>query len=144
MAPRDFLGRRLRYSARSLEIQSKQLDGALSAGGVEAVIAAYLSPEHRDHPAQGCASAALLPEVGREPLDTRQLYTEHFLILTRQLANELDPRVGDREGTALSIFATLIGTLQLARAVDNAELSDRILIEGANAARALAAPTGGE
>ncbi|MCV9937132.1 hypothetical protein OIU35_12220 [Boseaceae bacterium BT-24-1] len=39
----------------------------------------------------------------------------------------------------MSILATSIGTLQLARVVDNAELSDRILTAGANAARALAA-----
>lgn len=94
---------------------------------------------HRDHPGLGCASAALLPELGREPSDTRELYTEHVLTLARQLAAQLDPQLADREGTAMSIFATLIGTLQLAGAVDNSELSDRILTAGANAARALAA-----
>jgi TetR/AcrR family transcriptional repressor of nem operon len=35
------------------------------------------------------------------------------------------------------MFATLIGTLQLARAVDSANLSDRILAAGAAAARAI-------
>ena len=125
--------------AAAMEIQSTQLEEALSAGGVEAVIAGYLSPEHRDHPGQGCANAALLPELGREPSDTRELYTEHFLTLARQLAAQLSPQLADREGAAISIFALLIGTLQLARAVDNAELSDRVLAGGANAARTLAA-----
>jgi AcrR family transcriptional regulator len=125
--------------ATAMEVQSSQLRDALAAGGVEAVITAYLSPEHRDHPGLGCASAALLPELGREPSSTRELYTEHCLTLARQLAAHLSPHLADREGTAISIFATLIGALQLARAIDNAELSDRILTVGANAARALAA-----
>jgi AcrR family transcriptional regulator len=129
--------------ATAMEVQSTQLDEALAAGGVEAAIVAYLSPEHRDHPGVGCASAALLPELGREPSQTRQLYTAHLLTLARQLAAHLDPQ-SDPEGTAISIFATLIGTLQLARAVDDVELSARILATGANAARQLAgiaAPT---
>jgi hypothetical protein len=46
--------------------------------------------------------------------------------------------VAGSEGSAISIFATLIGALQLARAVDNVELSDRILVLGADAARVLA------
>jgi NAD(P)-dependent dehydrogenase (short-subunit alcohol dehydrogenase family) len=78
-------------------------------------------------------------ELSREPWDTRELYTGHFLTLARQLAARLGPHLADREGSAIAIFATLIGTLQLARAVDNAEVSDRILTVGANAARALAA-----
>jgi hypothetical protein len=43
------------------------------------VIDAYLSAQHRDNPGKGCASSALLPELGREPPETRQLYTEHVL-----------------------------------------------------------------
>lgn len=127
--------------AAALEVQSTQLEEALSAGGVEAVIAGYLSPEHRDHPGQGCANAALLPELGREPPDTRKLYTEHVLVLVRQLAAALSPQLADREGAAISIFASLFGTLQLARAVDDTDLSDRILAAGADAARALARPS---
>jgi len=126
--------------ASALEHQSVQLENVFAAGGIEAAIGAYLSPEHRDHPGLGCASAALLPELGRESSDTRRLYTEHFLTLAHQLASQLAEQGTDREGTAMSIFATLIGTLQLARAVDRPELSDRILAAGANAARALAQP----
>src|SRR5438270_2419124 len=34
----------------ALEEQSDQMRQALAAGGLEAVLAAYLSPEHRDNP----------------------------------------------------------------------------------------------
>src|SRR6266567_9276092 len=33
--------------------------------GLEQIVRAYLSVEHRDHPEDGCPSAALLDEIGR-------------------------------------------------------------------------------
>ncbi|MER8467819.1 TetR/AcrR family transcriptional regulator, partial [Mesorhizobium sp. M1396] len=45
------------------------------------------------------------------------------------------PRAKDPEGVALAVFATLIGALQMARAVKGTELSDRILAAGKDAAR---------
>ncbi|KQT62240.1 TetR family transcriptional regulator [Aureimonas sp. Leaf460] len=124
--------------ASGMEGQSAWLSDHLAAGGIEAVIAAYLSPEHRDHPGLGCPSSALLPELGREPPVTRALYTDHFLALARQIAGKLDPDLANRDGTAIALFATLIGTMQLARAIDRPDVSDRILAHGADAARALA------
>ena len=124
--------------ATALDEQSEQVGELLAAGGPNMIIDTYLSAEHRDTPGKGCASSALLPELGREAPETRQLYTEHVLPLVHQLAGQLDPEIADREGMAFSVFATLIGTLQLARAVGDADLSDRILAAGADAARILA------
>jgi AcrR family transcriptional regulator len=125
--------------AAALEDQSEQIGEALAAGGLTMAIDAYLSAAHRDNPGKGCASAALLPEIAREPSETRQLYTERLLTLLRQVSAEL-PRTRDPEGVAFGIFATLIGTLQMARAVEGPELSDRILAAGADAARTLIQP----
>jgi AcrR family transcriptional regulator len=125
--------------AAAMELQAQQLAEALAAGGPEMGIAAYLSAEHRDNPGTGCASAALLPEVARQPPDTREVYTERLLVLVRQLAAAL-PQTRDPEGAAIGVFATLIGALQLARAVAGTELSDRILAAGADAARTLIQP----
>jgi len=125
--------------AAALEDQSEQIQEALAAGGLTMAIDAYLSAAHRDNPGKGCASAALLPEIAREPSETRQLYTERLLTLLRQVSAEL-PRTRDPEGVAFGIFATLIGTLQMARAVEGTELSDRILAAGADAARTLIQP----
>ena len=77
--------------AAALEDQSDQIRDLLAAGGPEMAIDAYLSAEHRDNPGKGCASAALLPEIAREPAETRQVYAEHFLNLVRQVAAELPP-----------------------------------------------------
>jgi len=121
--------------AAAMDDQSNLLRGVLAEGGLEAVIAAYLSPEHRDSPETGCTWAALLPELARQPADTRSVYTERFLETLRELAAAIPAEVEDRESVALGAYATLIGALQLARAVNRTPLSDRILAAGADAAR---------
>lgn len=126
--------------AAAMVEQSEQIEGLLAAGGPDLVIDTYLSAQHRDNPGIGCASSALLPELGREPAETRHLYTAQVLSLVHQVAAELDPQLDDRQGVAIAVFAMLVGTLQLARAVDDPELSNRILAAGAVAARALARP----
>src|SRR4051812_37775337 len=55
--------------AVTLESQADQIREVIAAGGLEAAIAVYLSPEHRDNPGMGCTSAALLPEVARQPVE---------------------------------------------------------------------------
>jgi TetR/AcrR family transcriptional regulator, transcriptional repressor for nem operon len=124
----------------ALEDQSHRLQDAFAAGGLEAVLAVYLSAEHRDNPGSGCVSAALLPELARQPPETRSLYASRFLTMVYQMASSLPPQTQDPEGVALAIYATLIGALQLARATQGTALSDRILAAGADAARALVQP----
>ena len=74
---------------QALEAQSQQMREALAAGGVEAAIATYLSATHRDNPATGCASAALLPEIARQPVETRQAYTDQLKTLVKLLSSAL-------------------------------------------------------
>ena len=123
----------------ALARQSEWLRGVLDEGGIERLIDIYLSPQHRDNPGQGCASAALLPELARQPDETRGMYAKQSRTLVRQLADALPADVEAKEDIACAIFATLIGTLQLARAVDK-ETSDRILRSARNSIRALANP----
>ena len=124
--------------AAALEDQSARMSELLAAGGPEMAIDAYLSAAHRDNPGKGCASAALLPELARQPAEARQLFTERFLTLVSQMSAALPPQAKDPEG--LGVYATLIGALQLARAVEGTELSDRVLEAGKEAARILAGP----
>jgi len=124
--------------AAAMDNQSGQLREMVADGGLEAVIAAYLSPEHRDNPEAGCTLAALLPELARQPLDIRIVYMERILDAVRAMASALPGETGDREATVIGIYATLIGTLQLARAVGGTPLSERVLAAGADAARQLA------
>jgi len=106
--------------------------------GLETAIGSYLSPEHRDDPGQGCPLAALLPELARQPFETRRVYADNFLALARELASALPAKTADPEAVAMAVYATLIGSIQLARAAEGTDLSDRILAAGRDAVRVLA------
>jgi len=118
--------------------QATRFGNFIAEGGLDVALDAYLSPEHRDDPGQGCPLAALLPELARQPLETRRVYADNFLALTRDLASALPAKTKDTEAVAIAIYATLIGSVQLARAAQGTELSDRILAAGRDAVRALA------
>jgi AcrR family transcriptional regulator len=117
--------------------QAVWLRRVLDEGGLDRLIDFYLSPDHRENPAQGCASAALLPELARQPEETRSMYAEQSRVLVLLLAEALPSDVEATEDVATAIFATLIGTLQLARAVDK-DASSRILQAGKMAISTLA------
>lgn len=124
--------------AAAMESQADQMEAIISTGGVEAAIAEYLSPEHRDRPATGCTLAALLPELARQPSGDRSVYAERLQVIAGSIASKLTGRMDDPESAALAIYAVLVGTLQLARAVEGTDLSDRILAAGRDAALGLA------
>ena len=77
--------------AAALEDQTKQLREILTSGGIEMAISSYLSAAHRDNPAKGCTSAALLPEIARQPAETRHLYAERLSDTVRQVSAALPP-----------------------------------------------------
>src|SRR5881397_1417067 len=60
-------------------------------GGLEAIIRAYLSPQHRDQSTDGCPSAALLDEIARRPSATRQVFTDELMPEIDDIASRLDP-----------------------------------------------------
>ncbi|MDP9422976.1 MAG: TetR/AcrR family transcriptional regulator [Pseudomonadota bacterium] len=124
--------------AAATDANAARLGTLIAEGGLESAIATYLSPGHRDDPGQGCPLAALLPELARQPLEARRVYADNFIAMVGALASALPPETPDREDVALGLYATLIGSIQLARAVEGTDLSDRILAAGANAARTLA------
>ena len=106
---------------------------ALETGlpSVESFVREYLSPEHRDDPGHGCPSAALLDEVPRQDIATREAYTAGARALIDAIARHLlDSAGGDHEDArsrAIGLVTLLVASLQLARAVTDPELSDRVL-----------------
>src|SRR5436190_8056573 len=85
--------------------------------GVEQLVREYLSVQHRDDPEHGCPSAALLDEIGRCSASTKHAYTEGVLATAEEIAARLAPDdPASARATTLSLFALLIGTLQLSRA----------------------------
>ena len=97
----------------------------------------YLSRSHRDDLDDGCIAAALLgelPRLGREPRKT-------FERRMRDTASAIAPHMPatkalNAEDRALATLALFTGGIMLARAVEDRDLSDRILA----ACRRLAVP----
>jgi len=105
---------------------------------LEQMVREYLSVEHRDNPADGCPSAALLEEIGRSTNATKRAYTDGMLDITDHLARLLAPKDPQSARTqALSLFALLVGTMQLSRALRDRKLADAVLEHGIHDALAM-------
>lgn len=121
---------------REKTLQLIKGDGA----GMEAAIRSYLSVAHRDNPDLGCPSASLMPEISRHPVETRALYTARIKEFVELLASNFkDPDDATRHQQATALFGLLVGTVQLARAVSDEEMSNSILEGGLKTALSLLA-----
>jgi TetR/AcrR family transcriptional regulator, transcriptional repressor for nem operon len=99
--------------------------------GVEQYVREYLSVQHRDNPGDGCPSAALLDEIGRCPDATKRAYTDGVLAVIDDIAARLAPDdPPSARAKTLSVFALMIGTLQLSRALADKQLADGVLEQG--------------
>ncbi|MBC9882511.1 TetR family transcriptional regulator [Bradyrhizobium sp. INPA01-394B] len=95
---------------------------------IEATIRDYLSTRHRDRTGAGCPTAALVAEIARHPKPTRQAFTGKIADIVGLMAEQI--RHGtpeERRRKAIAIYSTMVGALQLARAVSDRQLSDEIL-----------------
>ena len=122
--------------ADQLRTQCQSLD-ALPPGraGLEMLVRLYLSPEHREQHADGCPSAALLDEVVRRPSATKKVFTGEVMGIVDEIALRLDSTdVDSARPDALALYGLMIGTLQLARALTDRDLSDEVLAAGVDAA----------
>lgn len=123
----------------AIEEQQHRVEERLRASReLEGVIRSYLSREHLESPACGCPSAALLPEVARQPASTRHAYEEEINRYLSVLAAHLPGDAAATHRRATAIFALLVGTLQYARAVTDVAAADQILASGIEAALLLA------
>ncbi len=121
-------------------VVTDQLDrqrDAVAGAGVEEMVRTYLSVEHRDHPGDGCPSAALLGELVRGGDSVREAYTEGLLGVVDAVAVRLDPQDPSAVRVrVLAVFAGMAGTLQTARAITDRQLSDELLDHGVHIALA--------
>jgi AcrR family transcriptional regulator len=124
---------------RATDEQWEQFEKEIVAGRLMDIVRAYLSKSHRDHPDTGCPSAALLPEISRQGPATRSVYTASVERLLKALEKQLSnvPRGPKAREVAIGTLGLVIGTLQLARAIDDPSLSDQILSAGIRVADTL-------
>ncbi|WP_241202238.1 TetR/AcrR family transcriptional regulator [Caballeronia sp. SBC2] len=92
-------------------------------------ISTYVSTSHRNNVGRGCPISALVNDVARAPDATREVFTERVSEILDLLAQSF-PEAEDAQDKAVMIFSTWVGSIALARAVKDTNLSNRI-IEGA-------------
>lgn len=125
----DALGRREQRHRTNLE----------NNVGLETTIRDYLSARHRDGASTGCPTAALVAEVARHPKKTRDAFTGKISDIIPLIAAQMRKgSADDRRRNAIAIYSTMVGALQLARAVNDRQLSEEILENAVDAALKLA------
>ncbi|WP_114972901.1 TetR/AcrR family transcriptional regulator [Rhodoferax ferrireducens] len=91
------------------------------------MLRAYLSPEHLVQIEMGCPLAALGSETPRQAPEVRRVTTRHIKemidLVARQSPDWGQPGAHER---ALVTVSTMVGTLLLARVVDDPALSDSL------------------
>ena len=91
------------------------------------VLRGYLSPQHMAHIESGCPLAALGSETARQAPEVRHATTRHIKamvdLIARQLPDWGQPAAHER---ALLTVSAMVGTLVLARAVDEPALSNSL------------------
>lgn len=114
--------------ADQLQRQRQYLD-TLEPGmaGLEQYVREYLSIEHRDDPAGGCPSGALIGDISRSSGTSRQAYTDGMVAIVDDIADRLGLDPSAARPVALSVFGLMLGALQLSRAISDPALSEAIL-----------------
>ena len=105
---------------------------------LEEIVRGYLSIQHRDDTEGGCPSAALLDEIARSSNAVKRAYTDGQLAIIDEIAARLAP--DDPQSArvqTLSVFALMVGTLQVSRAMADRQLADDVLEQGIDNALAL-------
>lgn len=107
---------------------AKNAESLGRAEDFKSYVSQYLSKEHRDALAEGCAVAALGCEMSRSSEAVRNSFTAGVRAMLDRIIgfirNGTRPRRNDE---ALATAATMVGALILSRAVNDPELADQIL-----------------
>ena len=101
---------------------------ALGKDGLEAILADYLSADHRDNPSEGCVLAGLGSELARSDDKTRAAATAGFLRLVDAFAQQypgMKPQAA--KARALVAVSAMIGAITMSRIVIDPKLSAAIL-----------------
>ena len=130
-------------SRRALESAFSRWSAAAAANPKDplgAVLAFYLSIEHREARMEGCPIVALGADAARQGIDVKASFEAgikaHLEILGRMVA-ETDGE--EPKGKAMAILATMVGALTLSRAVNDPDLAQAFLDAAAQQVRAAVA-----
>lgn len=117
-----------RAGAESVSASTRIAAAAPPEQAVKQIMLAYLSKEHLRNAEMGCPVAALGSEMPRQAPEVRRAATLRIKEMIDVVARHLPDwgQAGAHE-RALVMVSTMVGTLLLARAVDDSKLSDALL-----------------
>jgi TetR/AcrR family transcriptional repressor of nem operon len=127
-------------SRRALESASRRWSAAAAANPknpLGAVIAFYLSTEHREERMDGCPIVALGSDAARQSVDVKASFEagiKEYLEMLGSWIGEADGK--EPSGRAMAILSTMVGAMVLSRAVNDERLSKRFLQAAANSVQA--------
>jgi len=129
--------------AKSRRRWESSIENGPAPRALHKIVNNYLSEAHRDRPGGGCLAAALSSDIARQSAAVRRAFTVEIERVFDLLSALMPGRTNSiRRAAATAAFACMMGALIIARAVDNADLSNAIMRD---AARCIAdgAMTGG-
>ena len=117
------------------QMLNEAAEGAPPSRRLKALVDTYVNRHHVAHPGEGCAIAALGPELSRETPKTRKAFGRVLDKMISMVASHTGARSekAARE-QAIATIATMVGTIVMARAVDDKDFANEILKTGREAA----------
>ncbi|MFK4343767.1 MULTISPECIES: TetR/AcrR family transcriptional regulator [unclassified Paenibacillus] len=117
----------------TLALLQKAVDQEEQDPKINVIIDYYLSIHHRDQTEMGCIIPALSVDIARSSEEIRQIFTQE---LTRMITF-ISHLAGMDLSKGSALFSSMVGSLVLARSVNDPELSDSLLSAGKQHAKAL-------
>ncbi|HUB00934.1 MAG TPA: TetR/AcrR family transcriptional regulator [Terracidiphilus sp.] len=94
----------------------------------KAIVKAYLSLEFCDHPERGCPLPALAPELARVDQKMKKRILPQLVIYKDRMVPFMPGmRTADKERAFFVIFATMAGTIEIARLLPEPAMRERVL-----------------
>lgn len=116
-----------RAGFESVQSLQRLAAGASGPQALRSMIQGYLSKGHQESVESGCHAAALCSEMPRQAPEVRNAATRRLKetvdLIARQFPDWGQPAAHER---ALVTLATMVGTMMLARAVDDPKMSDAL------------------
>ncbi len=128
-------------SRRAMESATRRWSEAAadSSDPLEAVMAFYLSKDHRGEKAEGCPLVALGSDATRQSEEVRRPFEDgiraHFEVLNELLD---DTRSSNPSGKAMAILSLMVGAVTLSRIMEDENTSRGILDAAAEEIRRIA------
>lgn len=101
------------------------VENAPPAQRARAVLDAYMTRHHRDHPDTGCAIATLGQDVARSGVRTKRRFEHRVALLINLISGESEG--SEARADAIRTLSAMVGGMVLARSVRAEDLSNEIM-----------------